>query len=303
MEDKFQLRNFVFTWNNPGKALVNEMTHNVEQELLSEKESYEDACVRTSKKYIENLFETQQLPIQYIIYGVERGEKNTLHFQGYCELKRRIHFSRVKNYFDGCHLELRMGSQQQAIDYCRKGGEYITHGTPKIQGGRTDLQHIKSMLESTRSIKTLIDENVISTYQGLRVAQELLQYIDTPRNSKPNVIWLWGLSGVGKTRLARRAMPNAYFKDSGSGKWWPNYNGETQIIIDDLRSDIYPFVYMLGLLDRYPFRIEGKGTTFEFQGTEIIITCPLPPDDAYNTTYEDIKQLLRRITQIRHMRK
>lgn len=295
MENKFQLRNFVFTWNNPGKALVSETPYI---------KDYEDACTEAGKKYIEYLFESQKLPIQYIVYGVERGEKNTLHFQGYCELKRRVTFNRVKEYFDGCHLELRMGSQQQAIDYCRKGGEHYTHGTPKIQGNRTDLQHIKSMLESTRSIKTLIEDEVITTYQGLRVAQEMLQYLDNPRNQKPKVIWLCGPSGAGKTRLARRAMPNAYFKDNGSGKWWPGYSGQKQIIIDDLRSDAYPFVYMLGLLDSTPFTLEGKGTTCQFQGVEIIITCPLRPEDAYaDMVWEDKQQMLRRITKIKYMKK
>ena len=216
------------------------------------------------------------------------------------ELKRRISFRRVADVFKHCHLERRMGTQQQAIDYCGKDGCVVTHGAPKIQGDRSDLQLIKFRMESTRDIKTLLDESVIVSYQGLRIAQELLQYMDTPRNSKPNVIWIYGPTGSGKTRLARRAMPNAYFKDNGSGRWWPNYAGQKQVIIDDLRSENYPFMYTLGLLDRYPFKVEGKGTIYEFQGTEIIITSSKHPQEVYTNAWEDVSQIIRRISSIRY---
>jgi len=40
------------------------------------------------------------------------------------------------------------------------------------------------------------------------------------------------------------------------GKWWPNYDGEEDVIIDDLRSATYPFLELLGMTDRYPYTIE-----------------------------------------------
>lgn len=291
-----QLRNFVFTWNNPGKFLLEQ------QEIDEEDGPFDVETLREekAKSYISVMYHFQDLPIEFITYGIEYGEKGTHHFQGYCELKSRVAFDRVAKYFGGCHIEPRHGSQQQAIDYCRKGGNFITIGKPKIQGNRSDLQHIKSMLDNNSSIKTLLANGDIESSQGLRVAQNLLRYTDKPRDYKPNVVWFHGESGTGKTRKALELLPNAYFKTNVSNKWWPNYDGDEDIIIDDLTALQYPFITMLGLLDRYPYQVEDKGTIREFKGRNIIITCCKTPERIYaGTEYEgDIKQLTRRIDVI-----
>jgi len=93
----------------------------------------------------------------------------------------------------------------------------------------------------------------------------LLRYTDTPRDYEPQVIWLWGKTGTGKTRTAVSLLPDAYFKSNGGGKWWPNYDGEEDVIIDDLRSATYPFLELLGMTDRYPYTIEDKGTIRQFK--------------------------------------
>jgi len=67
------------------------------------------------------------------------------------------------------------------------------------------------------------------------------------------------------------------FKSNGGGKWWPNYDGEEDVIIDDLRSATYPFLELLGMTDRYPYTIEDKGTIRQFKARRIIITCPVAP--------------------------
>jgi len=73
------------------------------------------------------------LPIQYIIYGVEKGEKGTPHFQGYIELQKRVAFDVVKRAINNSHIESRRGSQQQAIEYCKKKGTFTNGEVPRIK--------------------------------------------------------------------------------------------------------------------------------------------------------------------------
>jgi len=176
-------------------------------------------------------------------------------------------------------------------------------GSPKNQGDRTDLQSIKRALESNSSIKTLLDSDLEINSHGLRLAERLLRYTDTPRDYEPQVIWLWGKTGTGKTRTAVSLLPDAYFKSNGGGKWWPNYDGEEDVIIDDLRSATYPFLELLGMTDRYPYTIEDKGTIRQFKARRIIITCPRCPGEEYKwETMEDIGQLTRRIALIEEVK-
>jgi len=53
---------------------------------------------------------------------------------------------------------------------------------------------------------------------------------------EPVFMWLHGDTGTGKSHLARRLYPDAYFKPAAT-KWWDGYNGEETVIIDDLDED------------------------------------------------------------------
>jgi len=101
----------------------------------------------------------------------------------------------------------------------------------------------------------------------------------------------------------REPFTRRYFKSNGGGKWWPNYDGEEDVIIDDLRSATYPFLELLGMTDRYPYTIEDKGTIRQFKARRIIITCPRCPGEEYKwETMEDIGQLTRRIALIEEVK-
>lgn len=58
---------------------------------------------------------------------------------------------------------------------------------------------------------------------------------------------------------------------------------------------------MLRLLDKYPHLVEYKGGCTQAQYKRVLITCPFPPHMEYAHAEEEIEQLLRRITTIRHL--
>ena len=122
---------------------------------------------------------------------------------------------------------------------------------------------------------------------------------------KPTVIWLYGQPGVGKTLAAmydahRRGYGNDLHLQSGQGKWWEGYDAHKAVIIDDIRSDFYPFSRMLNLLDRYECRVENKGGSRQFLARVIYITSPEPPQCVWETK-ENMDQLLRRIDTIQEI--
>lgn len=235
----------------------------------------------------------------YYIYGKETGESGTPHLQGYVELASRVTFNKLSKYLNGFHIESRKGTSQQAIQYCSKDGEVEIFGTPKSPGQRTDLHTLRNLLQETPSIKSLLDNDDFQiNYQSLRFAEHLLKYYDKARDYKPTVTWIHGPSGAGKTRAAVAALPGAYFKSNGSGKWWPGYDGEEDIIIDDCESYNYPAKYILGIMDRYPFTVEGKGGTRQFRGRNIYITSLGAPDIEYPGSPAYTKQFARRIDNL-----
>lgn len=262
-----QLRNFVFTVNNPSQEDENNL---------------------------------QEIGYQYLVYGREKGENGTPHLQGYCELTHRRTFVKLKEIMPRAHIEARRGNQQQAIAYCKKEGIYYEFGTRRSQGSRTDITAIREFVSEGNNLRSLISNEGEITLNGntLRIAEKLFKYYEPPRDYKPMVFWFHGSTGTGKTREAHRLLPAAYFHSGSTGKWWPGYDGHTDIILDDIRPENIPFVSLLGLLDRYPFSVEDKGTIRQFKGQRIIITSPDNPQMTYIDSPEDYKQLARRIDGI-----
>lgn len=256
---------------------------------------FRNFCLTSFKP--EKLNEYLKLDVQYIILGVEVcPETKKKHLQGYCELRGKKTMSSIKSMFEdnGLHIERRKGTQVQAIEYCKKDKEWVESGIKKHQGIRSDLDGIREMAihEGMRAVVE------VGSYQQIKVAEKYLEYNEEPRDWKPEVIWIFGASNTGKSRKARELCENGdtYCKNTGN-KWWNGYDGQENVIIDDFRDSWWELTYMLGLLDRYEFRVETKGGMRQFRGKKIIITSIFPPSRCYWKAQEPGIQLLRRIDE------
>lgn len=78
----------------------------------------------------------------------------------------------------------------------------------------------------------------------------------------------------------------AYWKPPGN-KWWPEYDGEKKVVLDDCEESHFSRQEMLRLCDRYPLKVETKGGFVEFLAETIYITTNQNPwkwyggDDAW----------------------
>ena len=76
----------------------------------------------------------------YICIGFEVGKKGTPHLQGYIRFDLKVTFKQgVQDIADifghkRCHVEVSKGTPKQAIDYCKKDGDYFENGNAPNQG-------------------------------------------------------------------------------------------------------------------------------------------------------------------------
>lgn len=240
-----------------------------------------------------------QQPCTYICWGYEVGEEEgTPHIQGYMEFSYVIDRKVVSKFkeFNRAYLAQRKGTAEEAIKYCKKGGNYFELGNVFVPkpGVRRDLDEVRECARDNG----MKEVSQWANLQQIRCAEKYLEYNESKRNWKPTVLWFWGPTGTGKSRMAHDLSVDPYIKSEGS-KWWNGYDRHEHVIIDDFRDGHMSFNELLTLLDRYERRIECKGGMRQFVAKQIIITCNAPPSDLYCNVVDERKdQLLRRIDVI-----
>lgn len=108
----------------------------------------------------------------------------------------------------------------------------------------------------------------------------------------------WGPTGTGKSRTAwEQAGMEAYVKDPLT-KWWCGYRGQPFVIIDEFRG-IINISHLLRWLDRYPVRVETKGSSQPLLAVKFWITSNLEPSQWYpELDAKTLEALLRRLVII-----
>lgn len=236
--------------------------------------------------------------IVYWIIGEELcPTTNKKHLQCYFYYTNPRSFSAIKKQFKTAHIEPAKGTPDQASNYCKKEGKYHEGGElPQKQGSRNDLDEIKKCLEKTGKMREVV--SIATSYQSVKMAEQILKYHEKPRNEKPLVEWFYGATGTGKSRMAYYCLGEDCYTCLSTGKWFEGYDAHENVLIDDMRKDFMKFHELLRLLDRYAMRVECKGGSRQFKAKHIIITSAYHPQELFDTR-EDVQQLLRRIDEIK----
>lgn len=212
------------------------------------------------------------LECQYIVFGREVGEEGTEHLQGYVEFERKKRFSVVKRLLSNrVHLEKSKGNSQENRNYCIKDGNFYEKGDPINQGGeKTSAEVVKLAKEGKfDEIEALDPYKYLQYYRTLQMI-----YKDNQKKPEPLTgtcgIWIFGMSGVGKSHWARQFDP--YLKNLN--KWWDGYQGEDCVVIEEVNPDntawIAPYLKLWG--DKWPFTAEIKGSSRMIRPKRVIIT-------------------------------
>lgn len=233
----------------------------------------------------------------YIILGKEKGESDTPHLQGYVEFENAKRLETLKTLSPRTHWEARKGTAAQAATYCMKESAYEEKGEISQQGRRNDLEALATSAMQRLPLKQICEENPVTYLKFYKHVQHVRALFSKERTEAPNVFWLWGGTGVGKTRQATETHKTFYIKDGS--KWWDHYDNEDAIVIDDFDAQYWPFRDLLRLLDRYPYQGQTKGGYVNINSPNIYITCEFRPERFWIGT--ELAQINRRITEIRHL--
>lgn len=247
--------------------------------------------------------------LTYCIFQEESGvNSHTNHLQGYFEfgVKKRLTCIKTALGLPGIHLELRRGSQTQAIDYARKeetrvlGGIAGEWGVKRVRRPRTNkfsevIEKIKAGeldLEETRD-----DEPSIWAMHRDKIIDYSLE-LKGKRHWPMEVHIYVGPTGCGKSMTAKRLYPDAYYVPwpAGGRWWWPFYQGQPEVILDEFRHQLKLDV-LLKFFDRYPMKLEAKGRSFEFVSRKIILTTNIDPVNWYPKVSKEVKSPLARRIQ------
>lgn len=227
----------------------------------------------------------------YTVLGRETGKNGTPHIQGYIEFKGSKNWDTIKKKHPRLHIEERIGTPEQAANYCKKDGDFVEKGALSKQGARSDLLRISNMIiegQSLHNVAMTYPKDYIKYGRGIR---DLQNTIKEHRTSKPKCYWFYGTTGVGKTWRAKQLGDTYFIKDNT--RWWADYQQEEVIIIDDFRRDDIPLQTLLKWLDENKISVEVKGGYIPLNSPIIAITCDVAPCKYWQGN--DLDQIRRRL--------
>lgn len=253
--------------------------------------------------------------IKYMIYQLEKcPETGTLHYQGYLELEKPTRMNAVKRLFgsNSMHLEKRMGTQQEAIDYCRKDEtrveDTVILGMPGVQGNRSDVENAVSILKQGGKMINIVEENpalFIRGHKGLKAMEQLLIKQRLGKIIENfEVIVYYGPTGTGKTWKAYHHRQDVFKVPTYDMKtlWFDGYDGESCILLDEFHGQL-DFNLLKQLLDRYVSQWPVKGSFIYSQWNTVLLTSNKHPMEWYSQqSIDEWKQLERRITTLTEMK-
>lgn len=211
--------------------------------------------------------------VQYMVSGFEVcPDTGREHWQSYIELKNRYRISAIQDMFKHNKWKIldRHGTQEDAIKYCKKDGQWQEYGTPKRQGRRTDisidrLAENETLLEAYESVGFETAARMHSGIEKLynlgrnrKLLQEAKEEIisiplhpwqnecihDLMTINRRKISWYWEpVGGVGKSHLVTYlaivhdalVLTNTSYKDCTY-----LYNNHKYVVFDLPRSDYTP---------------------------------------------------------------
>lgn len=254
----------------------------------------------------------------YMVVGEEVGEQGTNHVQGFVIMKKRTKVSTMKKFLPTAHLELMRGSSEQAADYCKKDGNFMEHGVFElIQPCRSNLtakDRSKGGQISSEKFKQAISWSIGHEFVKLREEMPDMYFrhyhtikriaMDHPMPTmcldKLDNEWIYGVPGIGKSRLVRQENDDLYIKPHS--KWWLGYQGQKNVLIDDLSKTHAPWIgdFLKIWADHYPFNAETKGDGSLIRPSRILITSNYSIEELWPQD-EALQEALRRRFKVRHI--
>lgn len=164
--------------------------------------------------------------IKGIIYGFEIcPETERPHFQGYIELSRTRDKKWIMKNIKKMAVFERKGSQEEAINYCKKDNQFVEYGEWKSQGKRNDLNKLCHRLIKGDKIEHVMLEDPATYCRNYRAFDRIKEF---DQNSRPycHLVYIKG-DYKQVCKWIRGIHKDIYYKN---GDHWSGYD-DNEIIV------------------------------------------------------------------------
>jgi len=218
------------------------------------------------------------------------------YFLGYMYFQHPKSLNPLRRKLPGVHLEPARGSFLQNKNYCSKDGDFYESGDPPSDDGdRGNAEIARWNTARIAAQEGRLDDVPSDIYIRCYNTIKCIAKDHMPRvqglDAFPG-IWIFGLSGCGKSRSCFEQLPDAYWKPRNL--WWDGYQGEKEVVIDDFdKFDVKLGGVLKHWADYYPFICENKGSSMRIRPELLVVTSQYRIEDIW-TDAETQSALLRR---------
>jgi len=244
------------------------------------------------------LYELNSDTIVWMKGQQEIGEGGYHHWQIIVNVVPKKSLRQMKDIHPRAHWELSRSTAAEAYvwkDASRVPETQFEFGEkPFKRNSKSDWNDVwvKCISGDMDSIEPGIKIRHWSALQSIRNA-----HVEPILRENINVDYYYGPSGTGKSHAANAKYPNAFMKIS-SNKWWDNYKGEDEVIIDELSTECIGISKLLTWFDKWKCYVEVKGGTIGLRATKFIITSNLSLDELLANEKDAHKAAFRRRVKV-----
>lgn len=259
--------------------------------------------------------------------GFERAPRTgTPHIQGGIACKVGKRFNTVRNIFLGheavVHLTVAKNDPEKGWDmaariaYCSKGegtpseprnADFIivpNDFKPKVAGRRIDYAAAIEAVRKGDSVRDIVEKQpqLLPMIRPLQALEKLQITAEFPNESR-QVIYIWGVSGSGKSTAAVnwcKAKKLSYHVHRGNHPWYDGYNDEAVLIMDDFEPaergrGLLTARDLIAVMDGTCANLPIKGAHVRARHQAVIVTSNFSPQQLFEPLLESPTPLVRRI--------
>lgn len=230
----------------------------------------------------------------------ERGEGTGYeHYQLVVAFPKKVSLPGVTRMFGrSTHGELSRSEAANSYvgkEETRIGEPFELGAKPIRRNNKTDWDSVWTAAKSGDLESVPANIRVVS-YHALRaIRSDHAQ----PQAIERRVYVFWGSTGTGKSRRAWDEAGEGAYSKCPRSKFWDGYQDQEHVVIDEFRGGI-DVAHLLRWFDRYPVRVEIKGSSRPLVGRTIWITSNLEPAAWYPGLDEETYQALLRRLEVVH---
>lgn len=253
--------------------------------------------------------------LDYIAFAQETcPTTGRTHYQTWAYSKKAMRLTGWKKVFPKDHIEMMRGTFAQNDAYCSKQNTLTSFGEKPMENGKKrSLESLVNqvtegaeigkplheiVMESDQQTTFVQYHNGISKLHAMAVNYKLAR---VDKDFAPEVIYVHGEPGSGKSRWVREQDPDVYdIPQDDSYKWKDGYSGQDAVVYENMSvGNVKSPERLLKEIDRYFIQVPIKGGFTGWRPKRIYITSIYQLEHfAEQVGFSKPSEFTRRITRV-----